>query len=67
MPWARSVSIKILSNDIMPTGLSERFYSSCFTVGLNPKRSCKLLSWTKLFCIPLFGKISVLEPKVEKL
>ena len=43
-----SVSMKILSNDIVSTGLGDRLYFSYVVVLLNPKRSLILSSGTNV-------------------
>ena len=57
--WAKSVPRKILLNDKMSAGLSDRFFSSCITVGLKAKRCPMLSPRTKLNCITIPGDNSV--------
>ena len=58
--------MKILSNDNISTGFSDRVYSSYNVLALNPKRSRILSSNMKLIIGPC-GEISMKDPSVEKL
>ena len=65
IPLAILVSMNILLNDIVSTGLGDRLYSSYIVVLSNPKRSRLLSSGTNIIVGPSVD-ISILEPSVEK-
>ena len=65
IPLAISVSMKMLSNDIISTGFGEWLYPSHNIVSLNPKRFLILSSNTKAIFGPC-GDISIIDPNVEK-
>ena len=65
LPSAISVSMRIVSNDIMSTGLGDRFYSSYFVALLYPRRSLILSSGTNVIT-GTWVDISIIDPSVEK-
>ena len=65
IPLAISVSMNILLNDIISTGLGGSLFSSYNVFALNLKKSLILSSNIKLI-IGLCGEISIIYPKVEK-
>ena len=60
-----SVSMKILSNERISTGLGDKLYSWYNIVSSKPKRLPILSSNTKPIIGP-FGFISTIDPSVEK-
>ena len=52
IPLAISVSINMLWNDIISTGLGDKLYSSYIVILLNPKRSLILSSGTNVIAGP---------------
>ena len=65
MPWAISVSMKILSNDRISKGLDDKLSSYHKIVSLNPRRFPLLSSNTKPVIGP-YGWISTILPNVLK-
>ena len=58
--------MKIISYGKISTGLSNNFYSSCITFGLEPKRSLRVPSCTKLISHHLLASFSKILPSVLK-
>ena len=65
IPLAISVSMNILLNDIVSTGLVDKLYSSKNVPALNLKISRILLSNINQIIGPC-GEISIIDPNVEK-
>ena len=59
------VSLKILSNENLSTGLGDKLYSSYNIVSLNPRRFPILSQNTKPIVAPC-GLTSLTDPSVEK-
>ena len=65
IPLAIFVSIEMLSNDTIPTGLSDKLYFPHNRISLNPNKLPILSSTAKLIIAPGLN-ISLILPKVVK-